>query len=88
MERAVKDERRRSPRKEINATVEFVVEPTGVIEASSVELTDNAITFRAEEPIELTFRAVISDEEVVRFARLVRVRVKDGSFVFGLEFHR
>lgn len=80
------DERRKAPRKDIEAKIEFVVDAQEIMEARGVDLSETGIGFVSDEPLTVALTLNVEGRELLRRARLMRVEREDGAFVFGLEF--
>lgn len=82
------DERRRSDRVEIAASVEFVVdETTRILEATGVDISEHGIAFRTSDPVHVALTLNHEGEDVTRLARLVRLKQEeDGTYIYGLDF--
>lgn len=87
MSKAVDDERRRAPRKEIASKVEFVVDSGHVMEAHGLDVSEHGVGFESTEPLQVALTVTVDGEEQTRIAHLVRVVAdEDGRYIFGLEF--
>lgn len=80
------DDRRRAPRKEIEETVEFVVEGGHIAQAVGVDISETGIAFEAYEPLTVALTVDVDGKDLTRMARLVRVEATDDGYLFGLEF--
>jgi hypothetical protein len=74
-------------RKQFNAPIEFIVEGD-VIDARSVDVSENGIRFETDRPLRIALRFAGSDHERVYDADLVWAkREEDGeSMAYGLRF--
>ena len=82
------DERRKAPRKDIEAKVEFVVDAQEIMEARGIDLSEFGVGFVSSEPLTVALTLQVEGREVIRRAKLMRVEREHGHYVFGLEFIR
>lgn len=77
----------RSPRKELNGKVEFIIDED-VIFAKSINASDTGIRFDTAKPIHILMRVTTEEDEVREHkAELVWARKNDsGSTAYGLQF--
>lgn len=78
-------ERRRSPRVALTAGVEFIVD-ADVIRATSVDVSENGICFRSDNPIAIRMRFERDGKRVEKNARLVWARRVEAGMEYGYEF--
>ena len=79
-------ERRRQPRKDLQADVEFLVQGD-VLGADSVDISDEGIRLRTPGPILVSLRVPVNGEQRRYDARLVWAEsTPDGKISCGFEF--
>lgn len=77
----------RSPRKELNGKVEFIIDED-VVYAKSINASETGIRFDSQEPIKILMRVTTEKDKVLEHkAELVWARKNDnGSMAYGLQF--
>ncbi len=78
-------DRRRSPRVDIKARVEFFVD-ADIIDATSVDISETGIRFQTDSPIAINLRMTIDGEVKEKRAKLVWAQRTDGHVQYGLDF--
>ena len=80
------EERRRSERVPLEASIEFFVD-ADIIRASSVDVNQTGINFSTPEPLPISMRIEVDGEREERMGQLVWARkTPEGSMRYGLVF--